>query len=135
FFLLTAVVMRLSARELNLMAMGEETAAHLGVEAESFKRKVLLVGALATAASVSAAGIIAFVGLVVPHIARRIVGPDHRAVMPLAAVLGACLLVSADMIVRTIYQDEMPVGVITSLVGAPIFCILLRRRASGIGGA
>ena len=126
FLLVVGVVMRMSARELNLMAMGEETAAHLGVEIEAFKRKVLVTGALATAACVSVAGIIGFVGLVVPHAARRIVGSEHRAVMPLAVVLGACLLVAADVIARA-YLDEMPVGVITSLVGAPVFCLLLRR--------
>ncbi len=126
FLLVVGVVMRLSARELNLMAMGEETAAHLGVEIEAFKRKVLITGALATAACVSVAGIIGFVGLVVPHAARRIVGSEHRGLLPLAAVLGACLLVAADVIAR-VYLDEMPVGVITSLVGAPVFCLLLRR--------
>ena len=126
FLLVVGVVMRMSARELNLMAMGEETAAHLGVEIEAFKRKVLITGALATAACVSVAGIIGFVGLVVPHAARRIVGSEHRALMPLAGVLGACLLVAADVIAR-VYLDEMPVGVITSLVGAPVFCLLLRR--------
>jgi iron complex transport system permease protein len=131
FLLVAGLAMRMSARELNLMAMGEETAAHLGVETEAFKRRVLIVGALATAACVSVAGIIGFVGLVVPHIARRIVGPDHRAVMPLAAILGACLLVVSDTAAR-VYLDEMPVGVITALVGAPVFCILLRRRQTGV---
>ena len=128
FLLLTWTAMRHSAWELNLMAMGEETAAHLGVETEAFKRRVLVVGALATAASVSVAGIIAFVGLVVPHFARKLIGPDHRAMLPIAAILGASLLVAADTLAR-VFLDEMPVGVITSLIGAPVFCLLLRRRA------
>jgi iron complex transport system permease protein len=132
FLVAVALIMRYSGRELNLMAMGEEAAAHLGVETELFKRRVLLIGSLATAACVSVGGIIGFVGLVVPHLARRIVGPDHRSLLPLAAVMGASLLVAADLIGR-VYLDEMPVGVITSLVGAPVFCILLRRtqRSSG----
>ena len=134
FLVTVSLTMKYSARELNLMAMGEEAAAHLGVETERFKRRVLLVGSLATATCVSVGGIIGFVGLVVPHLARRIVGPDHRSVLPLAAVMGASLLVAADLIGR-VYLDEMPVGVITSLVGAPVFCILLRRaqRSGGSG--
>ena len=127
FWILVAAAMSAFARDLNMMAMGEETALHLGVDVEVFKRRVLIVGALATAACVSVGGIIGFVGLVVPHLARKIVGPDHRAVMPLAGLLGACLLLASDVIAR-VYLDDMPVGVITSLVGAPVFCLLLRRR-------
>jgi len=127
FLLCMAVFMRLWARELNLMSLGEESAAHLGVEIESFKRRVLLMGSLGTAAAVSVGGIIGFVGLVVPHLARRIVGPDHRALLPLAALFGAILLLASDTLAR-VYLDEMPVGVITSIVGAPVFCYLLRRR-------
>lgn len=127
FLLCLAVCMRLWARELNLMSLGEESAAHLGVEIESFKRRVLLLGSLGTAAAVSVGGIIGFVGLIVPHLARRIVGPDHRALLPLAALFGAILLLVSDTLVR-VYLDEMPVGVITSVVGAPVFCYLLRRR-------
>ncbi len=115
------------SRDLNLMTLGEESAAHLGVEIEPFKRRVLLVGALATAAAVCVAGIIGFVGLVVPHVARRIVGPDHRHLLPLAAVFGAILLLASDILVR-VWLSDMPVGVITSIVGAPVFCLLLRRR-------
>jgi ABC-type Fe3+-siderophore transport system permease subunit len=73
------------------------------------------------------AGIIGFVGLVVPHLARRIVGPDHRALLPLAALMGSLLLVASDTLVR-VWLSDMPVGVITSIVGAPVFCYLLRRR-------
>ncbi len=127
FVLLSAIFLRLWARDLNLMTLGEESAAHLGVEIETFKRKVLLLGALATAAAVSVSGIIGFVGLVVPHLARRIVGPDHRALLPLAALLGALLLVVSDTIVR-VYLNDLPVGVITAIIGAPFFCMLLRRR-------
>lgn len=127
FAVAVAVFMRAGARDLNLMTFGEETAAHLGVPVEAVKRRVLVVGSLATAAAVSVGGIIGFVGLVVPHAARAIVGPDHRALMPLAAAFGGLLLVTADIIVRVLLND-MPVGVITSVVGAPVFCWLLRRR-------
>lgn len=115
------------SRELNLVTFGEETAAHLGVAIEQFQRRVLWIASLATAAAVSVAGIIGFVGLVVPHLARRIAGPDHRSLLPLAAVLGAGLLATSDLLVR-VYLSEMPVGVVTSLVGAPVFCVLLRKR-------
>ncbi len=114
-------------RELNIITLGEETAYHLGVPVESFKRRVLSLGALATAAAVSVAGIIGFVGLVVPHIARRAVGPDHRRLLPVAAALGGSLLTASDTLVR-VWLNEMPVGVVTAIVGAPLFCILLRRR-------
>jgi len=117
------------ARDLNLVSLGEETAAHLGVEMEAFKRRTLLVGSLATAAAVSVGGIIGFVGLVVPHVARRIVGPDHRAVVPVALLLGAALMLASDTLVR-VWLDEMPVGVVTSIVGAPVFCALIRRGAA-----
>ena len=116
-----------SSRELNLMTFGEETAAHLGVEVERFKRRVLLTGSLATAAAVSVAGIIGFVGLVVPHLARRLVGPDHRTLIPLAGLFGAALMIASDTLVR-VWLNEMPVGVVTSIVGAPVFCLLLRKR-------
>lgn len=127
FAVVSAGVLLVSARELNLMTFGEETAAHLGVDAERFKRRVLLTGSLATAAAVSVGGIIGFVGLVVPHVARRLVGPDHRTLIPLSGLLGALLMIGGDTLVR-VWLNEMPVGVVTSVVGAPVFCLLLRRR-------
>ncbi len=127
FLLAGGVCLHLWARELNLVTLGEESAAHLGVEIERFKVRVLLVGSLATAAAVSVGGIIGFVGLVVPHLARRLVGPDHRTLLPLAALFGSILLLASDTIVR-VYLNEMPVGVVTSLVGAPVFCAILRKR-------
>lgn len=127
FAVAAAVCLRLWAAELNLMTMGEESALHLGVNTESLKRRVLTVGSLATAAAVSVAGIVGFVGLVVPHGARRLVGPDHRDLLPVSALLGAALLVGADLVVRA-WLNDMPVGVVTAVVGAPLFCLLLRRR-------
>lgn len=117
-----------SARELDIMAQsGEESAASLGVDTESFKRRVIVAGSLVTAATVAVAGIIGFVGMVVPHIARRIIGPYHRRLLPTAMLLGGLVLVAADWVSR-VYLHQLEVGVITSLVGAPVFCYLLRRR-------
>ncbi len=114
-------------RELNLVALGEESAAHLGVDTESFKRRVVVAGSLVTAAAVSVSGIIAFVGMVVPHIGRRLVGPDHRSLLPTAMLLGGFVLVASDWAAR-VFFNGLEIGVITSLIGAPIFCYLLRRR-------
>ncbi len=119
-----------SRQELNLMAQGEESAAHLGVDTESFKRKVIIAGSLVTAAAVSVAGIIAFVGLVVPHSARRIVGPDHRNLLPASMVLGGIVLEISDLLSRVLF-NQLEIGVITSLFGAPMFCYLLRKRVAG----
>lgn len=113
--------------ELNLMTLGEESAAHLGVPIEGFKRRIILAGALVTAAAVSVAGIVAFVGLVVPHMARRVVGPDHRVLLPTAMLMGGLLLVFADWISR-VWLAQLEIGVITSLIGAPVFCYMLRQR-------
>lgn len=121
-------VLALSTRELNVMALGEETAAHLGVNTEAFKRRVIVAGSLVTAAAVSAAGIIAFVGLIVPHIARRLTGPDHSVLLPSALLLGGLAIVLADWISR-VFLNSLEIGVITSLLGAPVFCALLRARA------
>ena len=129
FVVIAAICLRVWARELNLMSLGEETAAHLGVEIEGFKRRVIVAGSLATAAAVSVGGIIGFVGLVAPHVARRIIGPDHRALIPLSALFGATLLLASDTVARALLSEQMPVGVVTSLIGAPVFCYLLRQRA------
>jgi len=115
------------SRELNAMLMGEDTARHLGVNTERVKR-VLLVGAsLLVAAAVSTSGIIGFVGLAVPHLVRLVAGPDHRFLLPASALLGAALLIAADTLARTVIAPtELPVGIITALVGAPLFIYLLR---------
>ena len=121
------IVLGASWRELNMMAFGEESAAHLGVDTERFKRRVLVAGTLVTAAAVAVGGIIAFVGMIVPQIARRLVGPDHRRLLPTAMLLGGIVLVGSDWLSR-VYLQGLDIGVITSLLGAPVFCWLLRRR-------
>jgi iron complex transport system permease protein len=115
------------ARDLNLLALGEEQARQLGVEAERLKTGVIMCAALITAAAVSVSGIIGFVGLVIPHIARKLVGPDHRILLPTAGLLGASFLVWADTLARVI-GERFPVGILTALLGAPFFFYLLKAR-------
>jgi iron complex transport system permease protein len=120
-------LLMLQARALNLYTAGEETAQHLGVQVERLKWAVLMGGALATAATVAIAGIIGFVGWMTPHLLRRVVGGDHRVLMPLSALGGAILLLWADTLARTLARPvELPVGVITALIGAPLFLWVMR---------
>jgi iron complex transport system permease protein len=117
-----------SARGLDLLALGEETAGYLGAEVDRVKRNVVLSTALLTAASVAVAGMVGFIGLVVPHAVRRILGPLHGRVLPLSFVVGGTLLVAADAVARIIVRPiELPVGVVTALVGVPVFAVLLKR--------
>ncbi|MRI33089.1 iron ABC transporter [Endozoicomonas sp. OPT23] len=118
---------------LNAMLLGESEARHLGINVQSTKLKLILVTALAVGVSVSVAGIIGFVGLVVPHLIRLMVGPDHRTLLPASAMLGAVLLLTADMISRTIVAPaELPIGIVTSLMGAPFFMSLLWQQRKRI---
>ena len=123
-----AVVLWTLARPLNLMAIGEDTALYLGADVEGVKRVALAVAALITAASVAVAGVIGFVGLVVPHALRLVVGSDNRVLLPLSFFTGATFLMLADLVARvTLAPTEIPVGVITAFVGVPLFLVLLRR--------
>jgi iron complex transport system permease protein len=115
------------ARELNLMLLGEEDAASLGVEVERTKRVLLAVSAVLTGAAVAVAGVIGFVGLIVPHVMRLVVGPDHRVLLPTSALAGASFLVATDTVARS-GAAELPVGILTAFLGAPFFLFLLRRR-------
>jgi iron complex transport system permease protein len=115
------------ARDLNLLSLGEEQARQLGVETESLKTGVIMLSALITAAAVSVSGLIGFVGLVLPHIARRLFGPDHRVLLPVAGLMGASFLVWADTLARAI-SEMFPVGVLTAVLGAPFFFYLLKTR-------
>ncbi len=124
---LGCVVLYAYARDLNLLSLGEEQARQLGVEAEALKIGVIVSSALITAAAVSVSGIIGFVGLVIPHMARRLVGPDHRVLLPTAGLLGASFLVWADTLARAI-NEMFPVGVLTAVLGAPFFFYLLKAR-------
>ena len=119
----------LRARSLNGMLLGEEAAAHLGVDVRRERALLLALASLATAAAVAVSGLIGFVGLVAPHVVRLVVGPNARLVLPLAALLGASLMVAADLAARLL--GDIPVGVITAVIGAPFFLALLRRTRSG----
>jgi iron complex transport system permease protein len=116
------------ARLLNVLSLDEDQAQHLGVDVERLRLIVLGSASLATAAAVSFSGLIGFVGLIVPHVARLIVGPDVRRVLPIALVGGAALLIAADVIARTVLEPvELPVGIVTAFIGGPFFLLLLRR--------
>ncbi len=116
------------ARPLNLLAIGEETAGYLGTNVERVKKVAYIVASLLTAAGVAATGIIGFVGLIVPHGVRLVVGADYRMLLPLSFLAGAVFLTLADVVARTMLSPiEVPIGVITALVGVPLFLLLLRR--------
>ncbi|GIW19574.1 MAG: ABC transporter permease [Tepidiforma sp.] len=120
---------------LNLLALGEREAYHLGVDTERLRLEVIGLAALATAAAVSFAGIISFVGLVVPHMLRLMLGPDHRRLLPASALLGAAAIALADLAARTVVAPaEMPLGVVTALAGGPYFLWLIHRTRRAQGG-
>lgn len=124
-------VIGLHARSLDLLALGEEPAHYLGADVERTRRLVYLATALLTAASVAACGIIGFVGLVVPHAVRTVSRPLHRSLLPAVFLVGGCFLVLCDVVSRTVVRPlELPVGVITALVGVPVFALLLRRSVT-----
>ncbi|UCC26029.1 MAG: iron ABC transporter permease [Gemmatimonadales bacterium] len=126
----TALLLMTLARPLNTLSVGEETALYLGTEVERVKRIAFAAASLITAAGVAVAGVIGFVGLVVPHALRLVVGSDHRILLPLSFLLGAVFLTSADMAAQVLLTPtEIPIGVVTALVGVPIFLVLLRRSA------
>lgn len=118
-----------AVRPLNLLLLGEDTAASLGLDVSRTKRWLLALSSLLAAGAVAVGGIIAFVGLVVPHITRLLVGPDHRHLLPVAAASGALLMVLADIAARILLSPtELPIGIITSALGCPFFLYLLRKQ-------
>ncbi len=123
------------ARDLNIMLLGEEQAHHLGVDTERLKKILLTSATLMTAAAVSISGIIGFVGLIIPHVARILVGPDHRILIPSSALTGAIVLILCDTAARTVVRPmQLPVGIITALLGAPFFIYLVRRKKRSVIG-
>ncbi|MFZ3204439.1 MAG: iron chelate uptake ABC transporter family permease subunit, partial [Pseudomonas sp.] len=116
------------ARALNALLLGESEARHLGFGVERIKRELVLCTALGVGAAVAAAGMIGFIGLVVPHLMRLLVGPDHRVLLPASALAGASLLLLADLAARLLLAPaELPIGIVTALLGAPFFLYLLLR--------
>ncbi|WP_250031240.1 FecCD family ABC transporter permease [Paractinoplanes maris] len=128
----TTLFLTVAGRRLDALAVGDETAHTLGIAPDRFRLRLLVVVSLGVGVLVSAAGSIGFVGLVVPHLARRLVGAPHVRVVPVAALLGAILLVAADVIARVLLApQEIPIGIITALLGAPFLLLLIRRLHGG----
>jgi iron complex transport system permease protein len=123
----TAILLR--ARSLNGLLLGDDSAAHLGIDVRRERALLLGLASLVTAAAVAVSGLVGFVGLVVPHLVRLLVGPSARLVLPLSALVGASLLAAADLVARLF--GEVPVGVVTAAIGAPFFLVLLRRARAG----
>ncbi|MBF6300504.1 iron ABC transporter permease [Nocardia amamiensis] len=125
----------LLAPRLDLLALGESAARHLGVDVERLRRNVIVVVAVLATAGVAFTGIILFVGLIVPHLVRMLVGPAHRVLIPLSAIVGAVVLLAADVCARSLVDNaDLPLGMLTSLIGGPVFFWLLRRTRARAGG-
>ncbi len=118
------------AREMNLMSLGPQMAASLGVDTRRVTLTLLVTASLVAAVCVSVAGIIGFVGLLVPHLMRLLVGPDNRRLVPASLLAGALLLLAADTLTRAVLPSEVPIGVLTALIGGPFFCYVFRRQQS-----
>jgi iron complex transport system permease protein len=126
---LLALTLPRDSRALNAMLLGESEARHLGIDVQRVKRRLILLTALGVGVSVAVAGLVAFVGLVVPHVIRLLIGPDHRWLLPSSALAGAVLLLIADNLARTlVLPAELPTGIITALLGAPFFVALLMQQ-------
>ncbi len=128
YFLIGFVVAVWFAKDMNLLVMGDETAQALGCPVGRVRKVFLVISTLLAAVSVSVCGIIGFVGLVVPHWIRILIGPDHRRLFPLSALAGGAFLVLCDLLARTLLSAELPIGIITAAVGAPFFIYLLHRK-------
>ena len=129
FFIVGTLLLLVNANELNAMSFGEERARHLGVNVQRRKMMVLTAGSILTGAAVSVSGTIGFVGLVIPHLSRILWGPDHKHLLPLSILTGSGFLILADLVARTIISPtELPIGVITALIGAPVFALILIGR-------
>lgn len=128
FFVLCGIFLIFKAPELNIFAIGEENASHLGVKVHSTKMAIMISVSILVGACVSVSGTIGFVGLIVPHISRKIVGANHKRLLPFTIFFGGSFLMLADLVSRTIIAPrELPIGVITSLIGAIIFVFIFYR--------
>jgi iron complex transport system permease protein len=134
FFAGTAIALPLIARGLDGLVLGEAEAFHMGISVERLKKISIVLIAAATGAAVSISGVIGFVGIVVPHLLRLIAGPGHRVLLPASIIAGAMLMVGADTVARTIASPaELPIGIVTAVIGAPFFLMLLLRQRMMIG--
>jgi len=124
-----SIVIYMFSRDLNILSLGESEATHLGVDLEKMKKVLIVASAFVTAAAVSISGLIAFVGLIIPHLTRLIFSPDHRILVPASALMGGTFLVLCDILARVVISpSELPVGVITAICGGPFFLYLMRRK-------
>nr|WP_232778412.1 iron ABC transporter permease [Carbonactinospora thermoautotrophica] len=129
------VVLLRRSTALDVLSMGDETAASLGVDAARLRRQLFVLTAVVTGVLVAVSGAIGFVGLVLPHVVRMVVGSAHRRVLAVAPLAGACFLVWVDVLARTLVPpEELPLGVITALIGVPVFLVVMRRRGYLFGG-
>ncbi|WP_458778031.1 FecCD family ABC transporter permease [Desulforhopalus sp. 52FAK] len=119
------------SRDLNIMSLGKRSSDSLGVETAKIRKILLISASFVTAICVALTGIIGFIGLIVPHLMRYIVGPDNRKLIPASALAGAILLLIADTITRAVLPMEVPIGVLTALIGGPFFCIIFRQKQKG----
>lgn len=131
YVLIGFIILYTVNREMDIMLLGEDTAAQLGVNTEKLKLKILIITALLIASTVSVTGIIGFVGLIIPHIVRLLVGPKHKRLIPYSFVIGGIFLIVCDTIARSMISQEVPIGIITSIFGGPFFIYLLKRRKNG----
>ncbi|MGN1350319.1 MAG: FecCD family ABC transporter permease [Anaerovoracaceae bacterium] len=125
------IIILLMGRRLNIMSFGEEEARTLGVNPRTTRMVVISAATVITAASVSVCGLIGWIGLVVPHFCRSLVGPNFRILLPASAVTGATYLLLVDTVVRTAWSVELPIGVLTSLLGVPVFFVIFRKNSGG----
>ena len=124
-----SLILFFSSLDLNALSLGEEEALHLGINTSKLRIRIFVIGSIIIATVVSFTGLIGFVGLIIPHIARLLVGPDHRIMLPVAAFLGGAFLILCDVLARTLMSPtEIPIGAITAIIGAPLFIYLLRRK-------
>ena len=131
YFIVGISIVLLFSRELNALLLGDESAMHLGIEVGKVTRLLIIAASLLTASAVSSGGIIGFVGLVIPHVLRMLLGPDNLRLVPASLTLGATVMMAADALARTIIApQELPVGIITALFGGPFFVYLLRKYKS-----
>jgi iron complex transport system permease protein len=126
-FIVCISVLLLVRWRINLLAMGDEDARSLGVNTEALKLTIIVCATIATASAVCISGIIGWIGIMIPHIGRLIVGPDHKHLLPISLVIGAAYLVAVDTIARTALTTEIPIGILTAIFGAPVFALLLRK--------
>ena len=134
FFLATAIALPLVARGLDGLVLGEADAFHMGIAVERLKKTAIVIVAASVGAAVSVSGVIGFVGIVVPHLLRLVIGPAHRLLLPASLIAGAILLLAADTVARSIAAPaELPIGIVTAAVGAPFFLVLLLRQRALTG--